>query len=196
MKRADTKTLIAETALRLFVENGIAETSVRDIAEAAGIAEGTMYRHYTSKDELASSLFLDNVRAFSTELKQLGDSHDGLNEQLAAVIRRVCAFFDESPLLFRYLLLSQHSHARDLRPKSGHPLFILRAIVARAIERREIPRCDPMIAASMVLGLVLQVATSRIYGRFDHGMSALAETLIAACGRVLRLRQASETGPP
>src|SRR4026208_326243 len=49
---ADTRDRIKQAAVRLFVEKGVAETSVRDIARAVGLSEGGAYPHFPGKDEV------------------------------------------------------------------------------------------------------------------------------------------------
>ena len=103
-----TKELIARTALGLFVEKGIDGATIRDIAAAAGIAEGTLYRHYPGKDALAWDLFSRNFTAFALELHRIQAGQSTLRAKLDAMVRQFCAFFDHDPVLFSYLLLAQH----------------------------------------------------------------------------------------
>ena len=55
-ERRNTKARIEQAALALFVEKGVAATSVRDIAAAVGLSDGALYRHYPSKDELVRQM--------------------------------------------------------------------------------------------------------------------------------------------
>ncbi len=182
-----TKELISRTALALFVEKGITETTIRDIAQAAGVAEGTLYRHYESKDELAWELFSHNFKVFARELERLQEENGTLKEKLAAMIRQFCRFFDEDPVLFSYLLLAQHAQLKKVTPEMPNPVVVVRDVIAQAISRHEIPAGDPEILAGMILGVVLQVATFKIYGRVAQPLSELSETLIGACYQVLHI---------
>lgn len=183
-----TKELISQTALALFVERGITETTVRDIARAAGVAEGTLYRHYESKDELAWELFSHNFKHFAKELQELQEQHGTLRDKLAAMIRQFCRFYDENPVLFNYLLLAQHAQLKKVTPEMPNPVVVVRDVIAQAMFRREVPAGDPEILAAMVLGVVLQVATFKLYGRVTQPLSELSETLISACYQVLDLK--------
>jgi TetR/AcrR family transcriptional repressor of nem operon len=49
---AETKRRIVSTASTLFLQNGLAETGIADVMEAAGLTQGGFYRHFESKDEL------------------------------------------------------------------------------------------------------------------------------------------------
>ena len=181
-----TKDLIGQTAIRLFVEKGIKETTIRDIATAAGIAEGTLYRHYASKDDLAWDLFSENFTAFTRGLDRVQQRHATLKGKIEAMIRYFCSFFDKNMTLFGYLLLAQHSQLKKVTPDMPRPGFLLRDLIAEAMERGEVPKGDPEVAGSMVIGLVLEVAISRIYGDITQSLSSLAETLSAASWRVLK----------
>jgi AcrR family transcriptional regulator len=180
-----TKELIARTALLLFVEKGITETTIRDIASAAGIAEGTLYRHYESKDQLAWELFSTNYLAFARELDRLQQDYDNLRDKLAAMIRQFCAFFDRDPVLFSYLLLAQHAQLKKVTPEMQTAVTVLQKVIARGMARGEVPEMEVELAAAMVLGVVLEVAVFKAYDRITQDLSHLSETLITACWRVL-----------
>lgn len=180
-----TKELIARTALGLFVEKGITETTIRDIAQAAGIAEGTLYRHFASKEELAWELFHTNYIAFAQELDRLQQGYDTLKDKLATMIRQFCTFFDRDPVLFSYLLLAQHAQLKKVTPEMVTAVTVLQKVIAQGMARREVPETDVELAAAMVMGVVLQVAVFKAYSRITQDLSQLSETLVAACWRVL-----------
>jgi len=176
---------MARTALRLFVEKGVRETTIRDIAAAANVAEGTLYRHYASKEDLAESLFTESYGAMAAELEVISRAHSGLRAALDAMVALFCRAYDGDAILFRYLLLSQHRHLRQRDPSLPSPLNVVRDAIVRAMDRGEIPRRDPEVRVAMVMGIVLQPAISKVYGRIEADMTSLAEELSAACWQVL-----------
>ena len=70
----DTRDRIEKAAIRLFVEKGVTETSVRDIARAVDISEGALYRHFVSKDELVWAVFERHYVAFAGRLDALAQA--------------------------------------------------------------------------------------------------------------------------
>ncbi len=138
-----TKELIARTALGLFVEKGIDGTTIRDIAAAAGIAEGTLYRHYSGKDALAWDLFSQNYTAFALELQRIQAGQPTLRAKLDAMVRQFCTFFDHDPVLFSYLLLAQHGQLQKVTPEMPNPVEVVREVLAGGMDRGEIPGRRP-----------------------------------------------------
>lgn len=54
-----TRLAIEEAAIRLFLEQGYHATSMRQIAEQAGLALGGIYNHFSSKDEIFEAIIID-----------------------------------------------------------------------------------------------------------------------------------------
>ena len=57
-KAEETRNRILDAALRLFRERGFAETTMRDVAAAAGVATGAAYYYYRSKEELVLAFYV------------------------------------------------------------------------------------------------------------------------------------------
>lgn len=183
-----TRNKISRAALTLFVDKGVTNTTVRDITSAAGVAEGTLYRHFTSKDELAWELFADNFAAFADALDRCQARETTLAGKTAAMVRHFCTFFDQDPVLFSYLLLSQHDYLKRVPPDLPNPVDLVHQVIWRAMSEGELPPGDSAMATAMVLGIVLQAAVFKIYGRITTSLAGVSDTLIAACLRVLNTR--------
>jgi hypothetical protein len=101
------------------------------------------------------------------------------------MIRQFCAFFDQDPVLFSYLLLAQHAQLKKVTPEMQTAVTVLQKVIARGMARGEVPEMEVELAAAMVLGVVLEVAVFKAYDRITENLSPLSETLAAACWRVL-----------
>lgn len=71
----DTKERILETALELFAQNGYPGTSMNDIAGRLGFTKATLYKHYTSKQEILDRIVermnrMDYARAEEYEMPE------------------------------------------------------------------------------------------------------------------------------
>src|SRR5512145_2675541 len=89
-KGAATRERILEVALQLFQHKGFGGTSISDILGSAGIKKGTLYFHFTSKDEIGFSVlqrasselsaFLDSVLVGDTAQAKLDSYFSGILE--------------------------------------------------------------------------------------------------------------------
>lgn len=180
-----TRQRIHDAALRLFVEKGVTETSVRDLAQAAGIAEGTLYRHYASKHELVADLFASNYAAFARRLAELQAPLSSFRSRLDAVVAEVFRFHDDNPTLFRFLLLVQHQALPRVPEGEGNPVAVLQAMVEQGIRDGGVGLPDAALGTAMILGLMLQPATAVVYGRLEAPLSRFAHDVAGACWRAL-----------
>jgi AcrR family transcriptional regulator len=69
LKAADTRKKIYETARRLILEQGFDNVSVDSIVEAAGVAKGSFYVHFDSKDALAVDLVNEYTKTADLDYK-------------------------------------------------------------------------------------------------------------------------------
>src|ERR1044071_3010982 len=84
-KAEETKSRLERAALTLFVARGVAETTTKEIAMAASVAEGTIYRYFPSKEQLALDLFLRHHQGLAEALAEAQRPAKGLRARIEAI---------------------------------------------------------------------------------------------------------------
>src|SRR5215831_6250328 len=106
---------ILRAAMRLFSRNGLAATSIRDIAKESGYTNPALYKHFESKEELALYLFETCHRRLWTRCHAAIEGATSFEAKLEAYIGEVLELFDEDPEAMAFVSDS----ARVLWSKSG-----------------------------------------------------------------------------
>jgi len=189
-KAEETKSRLERAALTLFVARGVAETTTKEIAMAASIAEGTIYRYFPSKEQLALDLFLRHHRGLAEALSEAERAAEGLRAKIEAIVRCYCEWADRDWTLFAYHLLNQHSFLIEVPDDAPNPVAVVREVISQAMKAGEIPRRNVDLAAASAMGVVLQAATYKVYGRFTGPLSAHARFFADAAWAVLTVRDA------
>jgi len=100
-----------------------------------------------------------------------------------------CAWADRDWTLFAYHLLNQHSFLIQVPDDTPNPVNVVREVIAQAMKAGEIPRRNVDLAAASAIGVVLQAATYKIYGRFTGGLSAHHRFFADAAWAVLATKE-------
>ncbi|KJY47637.1 TetR family transcriptional regulator [Streptomyces sp. NRRL S-444] len=85
-KSEQTRTLILETALRLFQERGFDKTTMRAIAKEAGVSVGNAYYYFASKEHLVQGFYDRIGAAHQAAVRPILDSETDLQKRLAGVL--------------------------------------------------------------------------------------------------------------
>ena len=89
-RSAGVKAKVERAAVDLFAANGFDGVSIADIAAAAGVSQGALYRHYPSKEELGWALF-------STAYLRTGEQLDRIRARRRRLEHRMRRARDRSP---------------------------------------------------------------------------------------------------
>lgn len=185
-----TKAAIERAALLLFTQSGVDAVTTREIAAAAGVSEGALYRHYQGKEALADAMFFAIHKRLAAEIRAAAEESDALEARARAVVATYCRIADEDWPLFAYHLLTTHRFLPlpGDRPfdDPDNPVSAVEDIISEAMQRGELARGDNVLPAAMALGVMLQTALHKIYGRISGDLSPRRDALSNAVIAVLK----------
>lgn len=156
--QTDLSSRILAAAQRLFARQGFEKTTTRQLAEAAGIAEGTLFRHFENKKAILVAVVTQGWSELLTDLlTQLSEM--GSYRAVAQLMRdRMLTLHKQSDLM-RVCFMEAQFHP-DLRDRIQSEIInkmtsVVEAFIQTGIERGTYRDLNPKVVARVFLGMFM-----------------------------------------
>ena len=95
---------IVSAASALFMERGIAATSMDDIAKAAGYSKATLYVYFENKEEIVGILVLNSMKKLDDYISSALIQHEATKARYDFICRGLVQYQEEFPFYFKMVL--------------------------------------------------------------------------------------------
>jgi AcrR family transcriptional regulator len=169
MKTGDRRSDVMEAALELIAERGFHGAPMAEIAEKAGVAAGTIYRYFASKEELIGELHRELEGRIMAVIQEGYPVAESPRERFLYLIRELLHYFIAHPLHFRYMEQYFNSpygisrHRDRLLGKSEHT-DILMDLFELGIEQGAIKALPKAVLFSLAFGPMISLMRDHTLG--------------------------------
>lgn len=160
---------ILDAARQNFIRHGVVDTTVDGIARTAGVAKGTVYLYYKSKDEILRQVLTADLGELHNETVPLVTGPGTLDERLRGFLGAVLAFFERKRDFIEHCQIEM---SPDVRKKARQKLGLVfeaqteawRTALVHGVSEGTVRVADPAGAARGIVSLAQGVAIQRLRG--------------------------------
>lgn len=167
---------IIDAAMALWSEKGFAATKLDDVAKAAGVAKGTIYLYFDSKEALFQSAMEDRLVATIEQVGEMGSAFEGSSEELlrhvfGMVLQQVS---QGGGIVFTKVLIAEGHRFPNLVQQYRtvvleRGMAVIRGVLARGVKRGELrpsaAETDPRL---VMAPLVMSALWDSVFGSFEE----------------------------
>lgn len=179
-RAGDKHQRILDAAVSVFAEKGFHAARVSDFAARAGVADGTVYLYFKSKEEILMSAINTAFDAFVSNARTELAGIDSPAEQLCRLAKLHLGAFDANRDLAIVFQMELRQSARFLSPFSKQRMVeyfsIVRAAIAEGKQRGLFrPELNEKIAANCFFGALDEMVTSWVLDEKEYSLVGVAD---------------------
>ncbi|MDQ0260934.1 TetR/AcrR family transcriptional regulator [Sinomonas atrocyanea] len=209
MSRATPRTLatrqrLFDAAIELIGQRGAEAVTVDEIAAAAGVAKGTVYYNFGSKNELVAQLLDYGMEILMDALRRPSEAAGACSDPLAEVrgmVGRALDFIEAYPAFVRLWMGEQWRPGGTWQPVLAGMRAVVLAEIRAALERvaaqvRPAPGQDLEVVATALFGAAFMVGVDRVSAVPAKPAEPAVEAVVAVAAGAFGLgRPAGDTSP-
>lgn len=152
-----TKRKIFETSMKLFAEKGYDATSIEEITATVGVAKGTLYYHFSSKEEIFQFLVEEGVKLLKNSIQIKTDKLTNSIDKIKAIVLieiKVLVKYENFMTIILSEIWGTGQRSKMCRDYVFEYIQMIQEIVEEGMKRGEIIKTDPNVIASGIFGFV------------------------------------------
>jgi AcrR family transcriptional regulator len=178
-KKKETRQAIMQAAMTLFTEKGFDETSIEELAKAAGIGKGTIYGYFQTKSDILHAFCEDELECLHQELTSNADQDIPILQQMVSIYMAEFNKIIENREFAR-LFMQQTAFPRDVEldrhlEHENDYFKLLFPLLEKAQERGELRKdIDLLYITGHFYGLYLLLVSAWFSGRIQTEEAEMA----------------------
>jgi len=177
MQLSEKKEAIFNSTLALIKEHGFHGTPMSLVAKNAGVAAGTIYHYFESKDQLICELYEYNKSRLERIIDEaLSDTELNCKETYFRICQRLYHYYTESPnvlIFFEQFLNSPYHKSKTEMSKEGRLYIFFKDCIKKGF----IKQVKPEILIVLVLGNIATLAKLYNFGNQNLSKTELQQVL-------------------
>ncbi len=182
LKKEEKKRKIIDAAIKIFARNGYFNSRVSEIAKEAGVADGTIYIYFSSKEELLSAIFDEALQVFVDEskkdLEQIEDPIEKLREIVYLHLKYLGANRDLAMVFqieFRHNIVFME---RLSKTKLGDYFKIIEGVIIEGQQKGYFKELNPRFCAKVLFGIIDEMITSWLIANKNYKLEKDVDILV------------------
>jgi TetR/AcrR family transcriptional regulator, fatty acid metabolism regulator protein len=180
MRDPDKPQQIIDAAIRVFARTGYYNSRVSDIAREAGIASGTIYLYFKTKEEILVTLFREKMAGFVAQQRR---EMAGQPDPVVKIRKLVGVHFsvlEQNPELAEVVQVELRQGNKFFRGASAHEVSAYFELIGSVLEEGVAAGCfrsdlPVKVATKVLFGAMDQMATSWVLGKRGYRLADTAE---------------------
>lgn len=152
-----TKRKIFEISMDLFAKKGYDATSIEEITSVVGIAKGTLYYHFSSKEQILDFLIADGMKLLKHSLELKSRMADTFEDKIHAIILVEIKVVDKYENLIN-LVMNEFCGDGNRNQKCRECIYecvdVIESVVKAGVESGSIKECDTRAIAFEIFGVI------------------------------------------
>ncbi|MEW8955257.1 TetR/AcrR family transcriptional regulator [Clostridium sp.] len=176
-----TKKAIFQSAVKVFSNSGYSGATMDDIALAAGVAKGTLYYHFKSKEEIFNYIMSEGMDLIKDEVKSAADAEENVLLKMRTMVRIQLKLVYENKDFFKVIMSQvwgQELRQLELRKLLQGYLEIIEGYLEEAMEHGVIKKGDSKFMAYTFFGTLCSAAIYELINSKDTDIDGLIDSLM------------------